>query len=73
MKPPNHLENKISSETYWSVQLVCTNVLTQAHSFNPFMPDGNKKVTHTQTKLYLSPADLFKYVWPFCYYQALKG
>ena len=26
------------------------------------MPGGNKKVT-----------DAFKYVWPFCYQQALKG
>ena len=30
---------------------------------NPLMPGGNKKVSHT----------LFKYVWPFCYHQALKG
>ena len=27
---------------------------------NPLMPDGNKK-------------GLLKYVWPFCYHQALKG
>ena len=36
------------------------------------MPGGNKKVTHTQTILQLSPAGLFKYVWPFCYHQALR-
>ena len=29
------------------------------------MPGGNKKV--------LKAAGLFKYVWPFCYHQALKG
>ena len=29
--------------------------------FNPLMPGGNKA------------AGLFKYVWPFCYHQALKG
>ena len=33
------------------------------------MPGGNKKDTHTEKK----PAALFKYVWPFCYDQALKG
>ena len=30
MKPSNSLENKTSSETYWTVQLVCKKV--QAHS-----------------------------------------
>ena len=33
---------------------------------NPLMPGGNKKATYTETSL-------FKYVWPFCYHQALKG
>ena len=37
------------------------------------MPGGNKKVTHTQTNLQLKAADLFKYAWPFCYDQMLKG
>ena len=30
------------------------------------MPGGNKKVTHTEK-------GLFKYGWPFCYDQGLKG
>ena len=30
--------------------------------FNPLMPDGNKKVTHTETNLQLKDAGLFKYV-----------
>ena len=46
-------------------------------SINPLMPGGNKKVTHTETNLQLnaqrSAAGLFKYVWPFCYHQLLKG
>ena len=33
---------------------------------NPLMPGENKRVT-------LSAAGLFKYVWPFCSRQALKG
>ena len=41
------------------------------------MPGGNKKVTHTKANLQLkaqrSAAGLFKYVWPFCYHQVLKG
>ena len=37
------------------------------------MPGGNKRVAHTWTNLYLSAAVLFKYVWPFCYHQALEG
>ena len=38
------------------------------------MPGGNKKDTHTEKKnLQLKAAGLFKYVWPFCYDQALKG
>ena len=37
------------------------------------MPGGNKKITHTSTNLQLKAAGLFKYAWPFCYYQALKG
>ena len=41
------------------------------------MPGGNKKVTDTQITLQLnaerSAAGLFKYVWPLCYHQALKG
>ena len=37
------------------------------------MPGGNKKVTRTETNLQLSAAGLFKYVWRFCYHQALKG
>ena len=41
--------------------------------FNPLMPGGNKKVTDTWINLQLSAAGLFKYVWPFCYHQALKG
>ena len=40
--------------------------------FNPLMPGGNKKVTYTSASLQLKPPGLFKYVWPFCYYQALK-
>ena len=40
---------------------------------NTLMPGGNKKVTHTYTNLQLSAAGLFKYVWLFCYHQALKG
>ena len=39
----------------------------------PLVPGGNKKVTHTQTNLQLKAAGLLKYVWPFCYQQALKG
>ena len=35
--------------------------------FNPLMLGGNKKVTHTET------VGLFKYMWPFCYHQALKS
>ena len=42
-------------------------------NFNPLMPGGNKKVTHTLSNLQLLAAGLFKYVWPFCYDQALKG
>ena len=30
------------------------------------MPGHNKKVTNTSTSL-------FKFTWPFCYHQALKG
>ena len=30
MKPSNNLENKTPPDTYWRVQLVCTNV--QTHS-----------------------------------------
>ena len=33
------------------------------------MSGGNKKVTY----LKLLAADFFKYVWPFCYHQVLKG
>ena len=40
--------------------------------FNSLMPDGNKNITHTSTKLQLLAAGLFKYVWPFSYHQALK-
>ena len=44
---------------------------------NPLMPGGSKKVTHTYTNLQLnsqrSAVGLCKYVWPFCYHQALKG
>ena len=47
--------------------------LSNWSSFNPLMPGGNKKVTHTWTNLHLEAAGLFKYVWPFCYHQALKG
>ena len=42
------------------------------YSFNPLMPVGNKKVTHTYINLQLSSPGLFKYVWHFCYHQALK-
>ena len=39
------------------------------------MPGNNKKVTHTYTNLQLnaerSAIGLLKYVWPFCYHQAL--
>ena len=38
---------------------------------NPLMPGGNKKVTQTNKKL--KAVGLFKYVWPFCYHQTLKG
>ena len=34
------------------------------YQINPLLPDGNKKLKGT---------GLFKYVWPFCYHQALKG
>ena len=34
------------------------------------MPGGTKKVTHTQTA---ESSGLFKYVWPFCDHQVLKG
>ena len=34
---------------------------------------GHKKAIHTLTNLYLSAADLLKYVWPFKGGQALKG
>ena len=37
------------------------------------MPGGKKKVARTETNLLLKAAGLFRYVWPFCYYQALKG
>ena len=40
---------------------------------NPLIPGGNKKATYTQTNAKRSAVDLFKYVWPFCYHQALKG
>ena len=36
------------------------------------MPGGNKNVTHLN-KPAASAAGLFKYVWSFCYDQALKG
>ena len=36
------------------------------------MPGGNKKVTHLN-KPAAEAAGLFKYVWSFCYHQALKG
>ena len=32
------------------------------YSFNPLMPGGNKKVTHTETNLQLLGAGLFKFV-----------
>ena len=43
--------------------------------FNPLVPGGNKKVTYWNLQLNAkrSAAGLFKYVWPFCYHQALKG
>ena len=39
----------------------------------PLIPGGNKKATYTQTNAKRSAVDLFKYVRPFCYHQALKG
>ena len=42
-------------------------------NLNPFMPGGNKKVTHTKTNLQRKAVGLLKYVWPFWYHQALKG
>ena len=39
--------------------------------FNPLMPGGKTKFTHTQTNLQLSTAGLFKYVWTLFYHQAL--
>ena len=39
-----------------------------------FTAGGKKMITYTQANLlFLSTAGLFKYVWPFCYHQALKG
>ena len=37
------------------------------------MPGGNEKIMHIYTNLQLADKGLFKYVRPFCYYQALKG
>ena len=39
------------------------------------MPGGNRKVTYLNLPLDAerSAAGLFKYVWSFCYHQALKG
>ena len=37
-------------------------------NINPLMPSGNKKESWK-----LKAAGLFKYVWSFCYHQALKG
>ena len=39
--------------------------------FNPLIAGGNKEVTHTLTNLQRA-AGLCKYVWPFCFHQALK-
>ena len=36
------------------------------------MPRGNKKITHTYTKLQLKAVDMFKYVTLICYHHALK-
>ena len=47
--------------------------MVSRHNLNPLMPGGNKKVIHTLTNLHLLAAGLFKYGWPFCYHQALKG
>ena len=40
--------------------------------FNPLIAGGSKEVTHTLTNLQRSAAGLCKYVWPFCFHQALK-
>ena len=37
------------------------------------MNGGNKKVAHTWANLQMKAAGLFKYLWPFCYKQVLKG
>ena len=43
-------------------------------TFKPLMSGGNKKVTYlNKPAAERSAAGLFKYVWPFCYHQALKG
>ena len=39
----------------------------------PLIPGGNKKVTHASTNLHLLATSLFKYVWPSCHHQKLKG
>ena len=42
-------------------------------NFNPLRPGCNKKVTHTETNLYLKAAGLFKYGWPFLLPPGIKG
>ena len=41
--------------------------------FIPLMPGGKKGITYIKVTHMLSAEGFFKYVWPFCYHQALKG
>ena len=43
------------------------NVKLSDSQLSPLLPGAKKKVAQC------SAAGLFKYEWPFCYYQALKG
>ena len=60
---------KIAMSWFRSISKYCDMPLSNSkfllYKRNSLMPGGNKKVTYT--------VSLFKYVWPFCYHQALKG